>query len=493
MDGQDQNSNQLQERVQALTGENLQWRGKYERVLTKVGYLETRLSHLASSNTDLSCRLVQSEEERLKIYKELVEEKIKANKIREQYEEETFELKTKVRVFLQILPQQDWKETSGQDLTEEYATLKKNYQILAEVHDKELAKSGALTAELLVLAQAQDALRRQLEEQHQCVKTSTEGLHGELDRVRALITRMSHDTLLENQDEIKDKLEEMKSSYKEQQKKLEEKVCECLSFTCAKALMCSQRQLKEAEEENSKLQLQVKELIEEYRTRLVCYLQDIADYIDGLEESKRPSEPSKMRGFIDSMLQDVRLSYRAREEQLATAARSYKKRLQRITQTHHALLIAYRLQREQILAKPENGLDPGPPEAHFNLERTELKDAMEKELQQLHQDKARLEGQLQAAWEQVQRFEESCGDIRKQLKEFHSFKQVSFEKERALLMTRATVAEAQVLELQDYIEKHLRKLRKSGNEEEKVTMSARNVGEKSGVIVRASRDHEKEM
>uniref|UniRef100_A0A3P8PGX3 DUF4472 domain-containing protein n=1 Tax=Astatotilapia calliptera TaxID=8154 RepID=A0A3P8PGX3_ASTCA len=481
MDGQDQNSNQLQERVQALTGENLQWRGKYERVLTKVGYLETRLSHLASSNTDLSCRLVQSEEERLKIYKELVEEKLKANKIREQYEEETFELKTKVRVFLQILPQQDWKETSGQDLTEEYATLKKNYQILAEVHDKELAKSGALTAELLVLAQAQDALRRQLEEQHQCVKTSTEGLHGELDRVRALITRMSHDTLLENQDEIKDKLEEMKSSYKEQQKKLEEKVVamgkehqqihramhvsqQKVSEQSA-ALMCSQRQLKEAEEENSKLQLQVKELIEEYRTRLVCYLQDIADYIDGLEESKRPSEPSKMRGFIDSMLQDVRLSYRAREEQLATAARSYKKRLQRITQTHHALLIAYRLQREQILAKPENGLDPGPPEAHFNLEPTELKDAMEKELQQLHQDKARLEGQLQRLsfvgsgdTENIdfkQRFEESCGDIRKQLKEFHSFKQVSFEKERALLMTRVTVAEAQVLELQDYIEKHL--------------------------------------
>ncbi|XP_005448307.1 coiled-coil domain-containing protein 78 isoform X3 [Oreochromis niloticus] len=527
MDAQDQTSNQLQERVQALTGENLQWRGKYERVLTKVGHLETRLSHLASSNTDLSCRLVQSEEERLKIYKELVEEKIKANKIREQYEEETFELKTKVLnqegVITELEIERDrllrelqstetclkGKETSGQDLTEEYATLKKNYQILAEVHDKELAKSGALTAELLALAQAQDALRRQLEEQHQCVKTSTEGLHGELDRVRALITRMSHDTvkpeeqaemdkeqksmqktLLENQDEIKDKLEEMKSSYKEQQKKLEEKVVAMgkehqqihramhvsqkkLSEQSA-ALMCSQRQLKEAEEENSKLQLQVKELIEEYRTRLVCYLQDIADYIDGLEESKRPSEPSKMRGFIDSMLQDVRLSYRAREEQLATAARSYKKRLQRITQTHHALLVAYRLQREQILVKPENGLDPGPPEAHFNLEPTELKDAIEKELQQLHQDKARLEGQLQAAREQVaafkipmqnvnrqqldkpeQRFEESCGDIRKQLKELTDSTPVSFEKERALLMTRAAVAEAQVLELQDYIEKHL--------------------------------------
>lgn len=49
-----------------------------------------------------------------------------------------------------------------------------------------------------------------------------------------------------------------------------------------------------------------------------------------------------MRAFVDSMLQDVRSSYRVREEQLASAARSYKKRLQKITKTHHALLIAYR-------------------------------------------------------------------------------------------------------------------------------------------------------
>lgn len=49
-----------------------------------------------------------------------------------------------------------------------------------------------------------------------------------------------------------------------------------------------------------------------------------------------------MRAFVDSMLQDVRSSYRVREEQLATAARAYKKRLQKITKTHNALLVAYR-------------------------------------------------------------------------------------------------------------------------------------------------------
>ncbi|XP_059181200.1 LOW QUALITY PROTEIN: coiled-coil domain-containing protein 78 [Centropristis striata] len=524
MDPQDQQttSDELQDRLRALTQENLQLHDKNERLFTKVGYLESRLGHLASSNTDLSCRLVQSEEEKLKISKELVEEKIQTNKMREQFEEETFELKNKILNQAGIITELEMErdnllrelqsaearlkggEKSGQELTEEYATLKKNYLTLAEAHDEERAQSEELSAELLALAQAQDALRRQLEEQQQSVKTTTQGLHSELDRVQALISRMSHSRvkfedlaaldkeqknlekiLLGNQDEIKDMLEKMKNSYEEQQKKLEEKVVEMgkehqenkraihrrqqeLSEQSA-ALMCSQSQVKEAEEENSKLQHQVKELNEEYRARLVCYLQDLAEYIDGLGEGKSPLETSKMRAHVDSMLQDVRSSYKVREEQLAYAARSYKKRLQKITKTHHALLIAYRVQRDQILANPDSSLDPGPPEASFSLEPSELRDESEKELQHLRQDKARLEAQLQAAQKQVaflkmpvqnishqeRACEESWSDIRKQLKEITASTLVGFEKERAVLLTRATVAEAQVSELQDYIDNHL--------------------------------------
>ncbi|XP_051795910.1 coiled-coil domain-containing protein 78 isoform X2 [Acanthochromis polyacanthus] len=516
MDAQHQQPtlNQLQDRVQALTQENLHLRDNNERLFTKVGYLESRLGHLASSNTDLSCRLVQSEEERLKISKELVEEKIQTNKMREQYEEETFELKNKILnqdgVITELQMQRDKllqelqsaearlkvTEKSGQDLTEDYATLKNSYLVLTEAHDKELAQSEELSAELLALARNQDALRRQLEEQQQSVKTTTQGLHGELDRVRALISRMSHNrvkpedlaaldkeqktmekTLLGNQDEIKETLEKMKNSYEEQQKKLEEKVVamskeqqqnnRAMHVSQQKLSEQSASQMKEVEEENSKLQLQVKELHEEYRARLVCYLQDLADYIDGLKDSKSTSEHSKMRTFVDSMLQDVRSSYRAREEQLASAARSYKKRLQKITKTHHALLIAYRVQRAQILTSSETSLDPGPPEANFSLEPTELRDETEKELQQLRQDKARLEGQLQMAASKMpvqnssrqeqpgQICEESWLDMKKQLREITDSTLVDFERERALLVTRATVAEAQVMELQDYVDDHL--------------------------------------
>ncbi|XP_071782782.2 coiled-coil domain-containing protein 78 [Centroberyx gerrardi] len=532
MDSQDHQPslNELQERLRSLTEENLQLHDKNERLFTKVGYLESRLGQLASSKTDLSCRLVQAEEEKLKISKELVEVQIQTNKMREQFEEETFELKNKILnqdgVITELEMERDKLrrdlqsaearlhagEKTGADLTEEYVTLKRNYLALTEAHDREVAHSEELSGELLALARAQDALRRRLEEQQQSVRASTQGLHGELDRVRALVSRMSHSrvrpedlaaldkeqktlekSLLGNQDEIKDMLEKMKNSYEEQQKRLEEKVVamgkeqqenkraihntqQKLSEQSA-ALLCSQSQVKEVEEENSKLQLQVKELNEEYRARLVCYLQDLAEYIDGLGESRKGKgrlEGGKMRAFVDSMLQDVRSSYRVREEQLASAARSYKKRLQRVTKTHHALLIAYRVQREQILAKPESGLDPGLPEGHFSLEPSDLSSETERELQRLRQDKARLEGQLQAAREQVAILkmpvqtvscqepaksgkisEDFWVDIRKQLREITNSTLEGFEKERAFLLTRATVAEVQVSELQDYVDNHL--------------------------------------
>ncbi|CAJ1080883.1 coiled-coil domain-containing protein 78 [Xyrichtys novacula] len=511
---QKQISNELKGPVQALTEENLQLRDNNERLLIKVGYLESRLGHLASSNTDLSSRLVQSEENNLKMSKELVEEKLQTNKIREKFEEETFELKNKILNQAGVITELEIErdklsrdlqsaeallkagEKSGLDLTEEHATLKKNYLALTEAHNKELAQSEELGAELLALAQAQDTLRRQVEEQQQSAKTTTQDLHGELERVRAVISRMSQNrvkledlaaldkeqkvmekNLLGNQDEIKEMLAKMKNSYEDQQKKLEMKVvamgkeqqenrrviCDSqqkLSEQSA-ALMWCHSQVKGVEEENSKLQLQVKELNEEYRGRLVRYLQDISEYIDDLGESKSPAEASKMRTFVDSMLQDVRSSHRVREQQLASAARSYKKRLQKMTKAHHALFIAYRVQREQIVLKPESGLEPGPPETHFILELTEPRDETEKEIQQLCQEKGSvLKMPVQnEGCQELLKLQQICGeswsDMSKQLKQMTDSTLVGLEKERALLISRATAAEAQVSELQDYIDNHL--------------------------------------
>lgn len=66
------------------------------------------------------------------------------------------------------------------------------------------------------------------------------------------------------------------------------------------------------------------------------------EYIDGLGGGKVAPQWWRLREFIDRMLQDVRSSYRVREEQLAAAVRSYKKSLHRVTETQQALLAAYR-------------------------------------------------------------------------------------------------------------------------------------------------------
>ncbi|MBN3315390.1 CCD78 protein, partial [Atractosteus spatula] len=575
------NVSELREHIARLTNENIQLRDKNERLFSKLGDLQDKLGQLAGSKTDLSSKLVFSEEEKLKISKDLIEMQIQTNNMREQFEAEGFELKNKILTLENQLVELEMErdrlgrdnqamrgrlqtaERNHKELADEYITLKSNYLALSKEHEKEVSRNDELSAELLGLARAQDDLLKQQESQ-----ARTRALYGEaaqeLERVRAVVSRLSqrrvrpehlasleqerrtlekselliklhwtgdgkksftiviadeytrvilvlfpvHVHLLGHQDQIREELEKMKTSYEEQQSKLEEKVVamgkeqqenkRAIRNTQHKlaeqsaALLSSQSQLKEVEAENSRLQLQLKELNEEYRARLVRYLQDLAEYMDasaGAAGTKRAPERAQMKNFVDNMLQDVRASYRSREEQLASAARGYKKRLQQLVRTHETLLIAYRMRREQILALGDRSLDPGPPESHFSLPERELQSEQSLELARLREDKARLEPNpayhspsltillsfhLLVSFRRVflkstlrvspsrsesgtggKASEEAWADIRKQLREFTHSTQEEQERERAQLITRATVAEEQVSELQEYVDKHL--------------------------------------
>lgn len=77
------------------------------------------------------------------------------------------------------------------ELTHEFTTLKRSSRALAEAHDKEPSQSKELGAAPLALARSHDALRRQLEETHQSVQSSSQDLHGQLDRVQVLLSCVS--------------------------------------------------------------------------------------------------------------------------------------------------------------------------------------------------------------------------------------------------------------------------------------------------------------
>ncbi|KFQ15556.1 Coiled-coil domain-containing protein 78, partial [Leptosomus discolor] len=303
--------------------------------------------------------------------------------------------------------------------------------------------------------------------------------------------------LLGNQDHIKVELEKLKKTYDLQQQKLEERVIVmgkelqeakgAIGDTQHKlaeqsaVLLTSQSQLQEVEAENAQLQLRLKELNEEYRSRLTQYIKDVADYMDSKSSnltgpSKAPADHAPMKHFVDSMLKDIKASYKSREEQLATAARGYKKRMKNLVKKHENLLIAYRLQREQIRALGSSAMDCGPAELHFSITDPELLTNTTRELNRLREDKAKLEMQLQElqklrdlrmGWIETsghdqnllssprQLDKEGWAEVRKQLREFAHTTQEDLEQERSQLLTRAIVAEEQVSELQEYVEKHL--------------------------------------
>ncbi|XP_030140794.4 coiled-coil domain-containing protein 78 isoform X5 [Taeniopygia guttata] len=476
---------------------------------------QEEMDKLPGSRTDFPARMVLSEEEKLKISRDLVDLQIETNKMKERYETENFQLKTQMQALEGRLQELERGraglgqerdslrerlralESSRQELGQEFIILKSNYLALGRELDKEVLRNEELTQELLSLAK---------ESSHPpgLAHQSSPGLGGgrAVGHPRSARRGKPEDAaapeheqqelernLLGNQDHIKVELEKLKKTHSEQQQKLEERVL-ALGKELQEAkgavgdsqhrlaqqsavLLTSQGRLQEVEAENSRLQLQLKELNEEYRSRLVQYIRDLANYMDSKPSSvtghsRAPAGHAAMKDFVDTMLGDIRASYRSREEQLARAARGYKKRMKDLAKKHENLLIAYGLQREQIRALGSSAMDCGPAELHLAITDPELLTNSSRELNRLRQQKAKLEMQLQELQQkslkgasafpappEQQLEEEGWAEVRKKLREFTLNTQEDLEQQRSQLLTRAVAAEEQVSELQGYIDQHL--------------------------------------
>ncbi|XP_056593673.1 coiled-coil domain-containing protein 78 isoform X2 [Triplophysa dalaica] len=514
--------NQLQEEIRTLTDENAQLRDRNEALFSKLGSVQNKLGQQAASKSDLSVKLVQCEEEKLKISKDLVDVRIESNKMREQFEGEIFEFKNMVLSLegtisaLQTERDRVGREVSAtsarlevmerteRDLAEELAVLKSKFRSLSTAYEREHAHFEELSEELLSLAQMHDTLLQERERTHRHTL--------EVEKVRALLSRASqnrirpeefeqnNDPLMRNDvhNIMKVELEKLKKSYEEQQRQLEDKVValgkeqqenkKAIQYTRHKlteqsaTLMISQHQLKESEAELSKVQNHLKALNREYRARLARYIQDVTECVTAVGVG---DTGHKLKGFVESMLEEMKASYRSREEQLTRAVRTSRKRILSLNNTYQRLLIAYREQREQILALPVHALDAGPPEAHFSPAGSELRGETERELQRLRDDKARLESQLRQAQEQLAVLSESqrsgltqeaWNDIKKQLTEMTNTTQDAQERERAQLITRSTVAEEQLSELKEYVDNHL------GRYKLEITLLRRRLGSNSAGV-----------
>ncbi|XP_042639155.1 coiled-coil domain-containing protein 78 [Orycteropus afer afer] len=300
-----------------------------------------------------------SEEQRLQISKELVDLQLTTHRLREQHEAEVFQLQSEVlRLEGRVLELELHGEQAGRRQRQAPAQGRsKDHRLRTQPEDFVSLESGSQKLGDTQLGEGKRALELQGAQQ-KALETHVAALGRQLQGAR----------------------EEVRAAGRH-------------VATQAQVLCVCQEQLREAEAENSRLQMQLKRLNEDYAVRLRRCARDIADYADGAGQA--PAAAS-LRAFLDATLEDIQATHRSREQQLARAAHTYRKRLTELSRQH-----------EQLLA------------VHRDLDA--------------------------ASWAQ----------IHQKLQEFSRSTQAELERERAQLLARATVAEAQLSELREYVDQHL--------------------------------------
>uniref|UniRef100_A0A8C6S4Y7 Coiled-coil domain containing 78 n=1 Tax=Nannospalax galili TaxID=1026970 RepID=A0A8C6S4Y7_NANGA len=351
-----------------------------------------------SLETELLSDLKLNEEQRLQISKELVDLQIANHHLREQHEAEVFELKREV---LQLESRVLELELHGNGTSQRHRIQKETNpgQPLCT-----LQPSGGqqqLQEEVKWVLEHHRARQQALETQ---VEALGQKLQGAREEARTAGQRLAAQAMV---------------------------------------LSTCQGQLRQAEAENAQLQLQLKKLNEEYAVRLQHYAKKTV-------ETTTDTDQAALRMYLEATLQDIRLAHRSREQQLAQAARTYRKRLADLSRRQELLLTTCR-------ATFATAADLEPLSMHW---ATELCHLWEDEHSQhgtllvcpekepggaSKREKSQPLALDTASWAQIQQ----------KLQDFSQDTQAKLERERAWLLVRATMAEQQLSELQEYVDQHL--------------------------------------
>ncbi|XP_059754022.1 coiled-coil domain-containing protein 78 isoform X5 [Balaenoptera ricei] len=335
--------------------------------------------------TEVPSDLELSEEQQLQVCKELVDLQIKTHRLKEQHEAEIFELKSEV---LWLESRVLELELHGEQAAPAEADPGHRQALAQELGHKAWGQGHSDHHRLQ--AQPKDFLTPKNKQQK-----LGDGPQGEVNRApeqhrarqQALETRVAALGW-----QLQGAQEEAKTAGQQ---------------LAAQALVLSacQGQLHQAEAENARLQLQLKKLNEEYAIRLQHCARAVAGYADGA--GPKPASTA-LRTFLETTLEDIRGAHHSREQQLARAARTYRKRLADLSRRHEELLAAQSVQ--QVLVDP-NGA-PRTPKATSGAATSDMEPPplhTVTKFGHLREDQARLEKQLQKLQAQKEPSEASQG------------------------------------------------------------------------------------
>ncbi|XP_019611757.2 coiled-coil domain-containing protein 78 isoform X3 [Rhinolophus sinicus] len=396
-----------------------------------------------SIKTELPSDIELSEEQRLLVSKELVDLQIKTHRLQEQHEAEIFELKSEVlRLESRVLE----LELHGERAATAEADLGKH-----QVPAQELGRKA----------------RGQGHSGHRRVQVQSKDFRVPEDKQQKLGNGGEEQRALEQHRAQQQALETQVAALGQQLQGAQEKARAAGQQLAAQAMVLStcQGQLRQAEAENARLQLQLKKLNEEYAIRLQHSARTLAEYADGTGQAPTAAA---LRTFLENTLEDIRAAHHSREQQLARAARAYRKGLADLSRRHEELLAAHSVQ--QVLADTNRvpeipkaasdaaTMDLEPLSLHLVTKLGHPKEEqtkLETHLRKLQAQKGPGEASQGGTSEPQDLGAVSWAQIHQKLQDFSRGTQAELEQERAQLLVRATMAEEQLSELQEYVDQHL--------------------------------------
>ncbi|XP_020942550.1 coiled-coil domain-containing protein 78 isoform X1 [Sus scrofa] len=370
-----------------------------------------------------------SEEQRLQVCKELVNLQIRTHHLQEQHEAEIFELRSEVlRLESRVLE----LELHGEQAAPVKADLGHHQALGQELGHKTWGQGHSDQCRLQ--AQPKDFLTPENEQQKLGDSGAERVLEQHRARQQALETRVA---ALGRQ--LQGAREEARTAGQQ-------------LAACAVVLSACQGQLHQAEAENAQLQLQLKKLNEEYAIRLQHLARAaVSECADGAGPTPAVTA---LRTFLETTLEDIRVAHHSREQQLARAARTYRKRLADLSQRHEELLAAHRT-HPRLSKAPTPG-----PLSNLLVQQPRLpttKPVQPSRLATLlsFPQKGPREATQGGRLEPRGLETASWAQIHQKLQDFFHSTQAELERERAQLLVRATMAEEQLSDLQEYVDQHL--------------------------------------
>ncbi|XP_019504302.1 PREDICTED: coiled-coil domain-containing protein 78 isoform X2 [Hipposideros armiger] len=416
-----------------------------------------------------------SEEQRLQISKELVDLQIRTHHLQKQHEAEIFELKSEV---LQLESRVLELELQG-----EHAAMAEtdpgHRQVPAQELRRKAGRQGhsdhhrvqvTISAWLGELGESQIGVQQGHSDAgtHSPIQVQSKDFQIPEDKQQKLRNGVcSHLVQGTVQGEEKQALEQHRAQQQalemqvaalgQQLQGAQEKARTAGQRLAAQAVVLStcQGQLHQAEAENSRLQLQLKKLNEEYAIRLQRSARALAEFADGTGQAPTAAA---LRTFLESILEDIRAAHHSREQQLARAARAYRKRLADLSRRHEELLAAHGAPEIPKATSDTATMDLEPLLLHLVTEFShpqEDQTKLETQLQKLQAQKGPGEASQGGTSEPQDLGAASWAQIHQKLQDFSRGTQAELEKERAQLLVRAATAEEQLAELQEYVDQHL--------------------------------------